>query len=185
MLHEMVCPYYPWWLAYAFDNPMRKYLHNPVRILSPYVKPGMNVLDIGCGMGFFSLALAQLVGKQGRVHSVDIQPRMLHYTRVRAQRACLADIIEPELVLADDLGDSPAVDFALAFWMVHEVPDQTVFFSLVRKRLKSDGRFLMVEPKVHVTARAFGRTLAAARDQGWLIAASPSIAASRAVVLTP
>ena len=42
----------PWWAAwFTINNPLRRLAHNPQRILSPYLKPGMTVLDVGCGMG--------------------------------------------------------------------------------------------------------------------------------------
>lgn len=36
------------------------------------VKPGMNALDIGCGPGLTSLALAQTVGNTGHVEAIDL-----------------------------------------------------------------------------------------------------------------
>lgn len=50
------------------------------------VKPGMNALDIGCGPGLTSLALAQTVGNTGHVEAIDIAPPMLHL----AARRCSA-----------------------------------------------------------------------------------------------
>ncbi|MBU4143260.1 hypothetical protein KJ590_04695, partial [Patescibacteria group bacterium] len=48
----MVCP---WWLCYSFDNPLRRLFHDPERLLGPYVKTGMTAVDIGCGMGYFTI----------------------------------------------------------------------------------------------------------------------------------
>jgi len=41
----------PWWSGYFIDNPLRRMLHDSKAILKPYVKPGMMVMDVGCGMG--------------------------------------------------------------------------------------------------------------------------------------
>ncbi len=49
-------------LAYPFDNPFRHFFHNPEKMIGSYVSKGMTVLDVGCGMGFFSIGLAKLVG---------------------------------------------------------------------------------------------------------------------------
>ena len=57
-MSEHVCP---WWGGYFIDNRLRRLLHNPERLLSPYVQQGMTVMDIGCGMGFFSIAMAAMV----------------------------------------------------------------------------------------------------------------------------
>ena len=81
--HGHVCP---WWLAYTFDNPLRKIFHKPQKMLDPYVKAGMKVMDIGCGMGFFSIGMAKLVGDKGKIFSVDLQPKMLEVTEKAAEK---------------------------------------------------------------------------------------------------
>ena len=66
-----VCPFF---MGYLLLNPLRKLLENPDRLLGPFVRPGMTVLEPGCAMGFFTLPLARMVGATGRVIAVDIQP---------------------------------------------------------------------------------------------------------------
>jgi 2-polyprenyl-3-methyl-5-hydroxy-6-metoxy-1,4-benzoquinol methylase len=73
---DHVCP---WWMAWTFDNPLRKLYQDPERILGSFVRDGMTVADIGCGMGYFSVAMAKMVGPGGRVLSVDLQEKMLQY----------------------------------------------------------------------------------------------------------
>src|SRR5438477_5415212 len=51
------------------------------------VKPGQTVCDLGCGNGFYTLKLAQLVGPTGKVLAVDIQPEMLEMLRARQEQA--------------------------------------------------------------------------------------------------
>ena len=67
----------PWWLGYLLASPLRRLLQDPVEIVKPYVEEGMTVLDVGCGMGFFSLPLANLVGEKGRVVCIDLQEKMI------------------------------------------------------------------------------------------------------------
>ena len=57
----------------SLDNRIRKWLQNPQKILRPYIEEGMTVLDVGCGPGFFSIDIAQMVGKSGRVIASDLQ----------------------------------------------------------------------------------------------------------------
>ena len=83
----------PWWGGYFIDNPLRRLLHNPEKIVGPYVQPGMTVMDVGCGMGFFSIAMAKMVGDSGRVIAVDLQQKMLDVLRQRATKAGVADRI--------------------------------------------------------------------------------------------
>ena len=69
-----VCPVE---LANSLDGRIRKWLQDPRKILSPYVDEGMTVLDIGCGPGFFSVEMAKMVGRNGKVGSADLQDGML------------------------------------------------------------------------------------------------------------
>ena len=67
----------PWWMGYFHLGPIRKMLHDPRKILGSYVETGMKVLDVGPGMGFFTLYLARMVGEGGRVYAIDLQEKMI------------------------------------------------------------------------------------------------------------
>ena len=76
----------PWWFGYLLVNPLRRLRQDPRRLLGPFVRDGMVVLEPGCGMGFFTLEAARMVGPDGRVVAVDVQPRMLAGLERRAAR---------------------------------------------------------------------------------------------------
>jgi len=77
----------PWWIGYLLASPLRRRLgQDPVKILSPYVREGMTVLEPGPGMGFFTIPLARLVGPSGRVIAVDLQPKMIESLKRRAAK---------------------------------------------------------------------------------------------------
>lgn len=176
----------PWWFAYTFDNPLRRLLHNPEKFLGPYVKPGMRCLDLGCGLGFFSLAMARLTGPSGKVVPVDLQWQMLKGLKRRAAKAGLDGAIQTRQCCVDDLGVSDlngSMDFALAFYMVHEVPDPEKFIRQVSHTLKPQSSFMIVEPLMHVTAAEFQGTLDAACKTGLTIVERPKVKLSRAAVL--
>jgi ubiquinone/menaquinone biosynthesis C-methylase UbiE len=175
----------PWWLTYTFDNPLRRMLHDPARILGPVVREGMRVADIGCGMGFFTVALAQLVGPGGRVQAVDLQEQQLARTRARCERAGVAERVKLTRAEPTRLGLEGPLDLVLAFWMVHEVPDPRALLSEVKAALGPAGRLLMAEPRGHVTGRAFAATLALAGDLGYRASEAPAVRISRAVLLQP
>lgn len=177
---DHVCP---WWLAYTFDNPLRRFLHDPAALLSPYVREGMTVADLGCGMGYFSLALASLVGESGAVIVVDIQQEMLTITAGRAARAGVAQRIRPVLAASDDIAVPDPVDFVLAFWMAHEVKDAARFFRQIRAVLKDRGMMLVAEPKVHVGPQRFQEVLQAARAAGFRKIDEPRVGWSRTMLL--
>lgn len=177
---KLVCP---WWLCFTFDNALRKLLHNPEAILRPYVQPGNNVIDIGAGMGYFSIPIAKLVGPSGHVTAIDVQPRMLSALAKRAQRSGVAGRITTHLAGQDSLGLHPKADFILVFWMAHEVPDQRRFLTEVCGLLKSGGLLLLVEPILHVPKRSFLQTLGIAAEIGFSIRENPRIRLSHSTLL--
>ena len=179
MAHEHVCP---WWCAYLFDHPLRRLIHKPERILGGLVQSGQTVLDIGCGMGFFSLGMARLVGEEGRVISVDLQKKMLDALERRAKRAGLSSRIQLHQCQTDRIGLSEQVDFALSFWMVHEVPEKKAFLTEVLSLLKPGAHYLLVEPRMHVAASAFQRAVKMACATGMKPCSEPSIRLSRSVL---
>ncbi len=178
--HHGICT---WWIAYTFDNPVRRLIHKPQKVLGNYVKEGMTVMDLGCGMGHFSIGMAGLVGPTGKVIAVDLQQKMLDVMERRAQRTGLADRIFPHLCRADDIGIEEPVDFILAFWMVHELPDREKFFKQLKAVLTAEGKILIAEPKMHVTAEAFERTLDIAQSCGLQCIERPDIRFSRTALL--
>ncbi len=183
-MSKRVCP---WWLGYFLASPLRRlFSDDPRRLLAPYIRPGMTVLEPGPGMGYFTLELARLVGPTGRVIALDVQPRMLAGLRRRARRAGLADRIDARLVEPGSLGleELPgAADFALAFAMVHEFRDDDRFFRQVAAALRPGGTLLLVEPAGHVQDDRFDRELESAARAGLSVLERPSVRHSRAALL--
>ena len=165
---DRACPH---WVGYLLINPLRKLFENPNKILGPFVQEGMIVLEAGCGMGYFTLPLARMVGPTGRIVVVDIQPKMLSALRRRAQKAGLLDRIELRHIRDDGLGVkdlSGKVDFAVALHVVHEVPNQASFFTEVWHVLKQGSKLLVVEPKGHVSQDQFAESVATAENVGFV-----------------
>ena len=181
--HHRVCP---WWIGYILASPVRKLLHNPCRILAPYVKEGMTVLDFGSAMGFFSIPLAQMVGPAGKVICIDLQAKMIARLKKRAQKAGVAARMETRLCTQDSLGLEPlagTIDFALLFAVVHEVPARESLFAGLASALKARANLLVAEPRGHVSAEDFARTLSVAKAQGFVEAGTPQIARSHSALL--
>jgi 2-polyprenyl-3-methyl-5-hydroxy-6-metoxy-1,4-benzoquinol methylase len=172
----------PWWLAYTFDNPLRRLVHRPEKVLGPYVREGMQVMDVGCGMGHFSLGMARMVGPGGLVISIDLQKEMLDILTRRALKAGLTERISTRLCGPDSLGVEEEADFILAFWMVHEAPDQGGLLAGLEKLLRPGGRLLVAEPKMHVRSGEFDKTLRAAEANGLEVIERPGVAFSHAAV---
>jgi len=148
------------------DNFIRRWLQNPKKILEPFIKPGMSVMDYGCGPGFFTVDMAKMVGPTGRVFAVDIQEGMLEKLNRKLLNTDLADRIQPHLCQSEGIRLSERIDFVLAFYVIHEIPGQEMFFREIVSMLKPGGSLLMVEPPFHVTKSAFKKSIALAEAAG-------------------
>jgi SAM-dependent methyltransferase len=176
----------PWWLGYLLASPVRRLFYQPGKILAAHVRPGMTVLEPGPGMGFFTLELARLVGGAGRVIAVEIQPRMLDGLRRRAAKAGVLNRLDTRLGAPDTMGLADlgaAVDFTLAFAVVHEMPSPAGFFREVARVSKPGARLLFAEPTGHVTAPHYDAELHAAHDAGFAFVESLALRRSRAALL--
>jgi ubiquinone/menaquinone biosynthesis C-methylase UbiE len=175
----------PWWAArFTINTPFRRLLHDPQKIVGPYVKPGMTVIDVGCGVGWFSIPMAGMVGDQGKVIAVDLQPQMLAMLRRRAEKSGVATRIETHKCERDRLGIAAEADFALAFAMLHEVPDHRRLLGEIHDCLKRGGNLLLAEPPIHVSAKAFANEAAIAEEVGLRMVEHPRLRWCRASVFT-
>jgi ubiquinone/menaquinone biosynthesis C-methylase UbiE len=181
--HQHVCP---WWLGYFLICPARRFLADPARILAPYVREGMTALEPGPGMGFFTLELARKVGPSGRVIAVDIQPKMIEALKRRAAKAGLLERIDARLAEPRSIGLNGltgAMDFVLAFAVVHETSDIGAFFVEAARAMKSGACLLLAEPTGHVSVEQFDAELRKAAEVGLDVVEHPSIRRSHAAIL--
>lgn len=179
---DPVCPVT---LAGTLDSRIRGWLQSPRRLLEPHVREGMTALDFGCGPGFFTLELARLVGSSGRVIAVDLQPGMLERVCVKIQGTALEPRITLHRSQPDRIGLSTPVDFALAFYVLHEFRDPAAFLAELRQLLTARGQLLIVEPPFHVSRAAFEATLQVAQRAGFSLMARPRIRFNKAALLAP
>jgi ubiquinone/menaquinone biosynthesis C-methylase UbiE len=173
----------PWYCCFTFDNIFRKGFQNPYKILSGYLKAGDTVLDVGPGQGYFSIPLAKMVGENGRVIAIDIQKKMLDILERRAQKENVADRILFKLVNDVNYGINSEVDFALAFWMVHEVPDKKALLQSIYDSMKHGKQFLVAEPYLHVTNRMMEETVKTAQGVGFTLINRPKIFFCRSALM--
>ncbi len=167
----------------SLDNRFRRWLQNPKKILSPYIKEGMMVLEVGCGPGFFTLDLAQMVGKSGRVVAADLQEGMLQKLREKIKGSEIEQRIILHKCEEDRIGVSGNFDFIFLFYMVHEVPDKKAFFDELRSVLKTNGQIYMVEPPFHVTKKDFEETIKKANLSGLTVVERPKLFPNKTAIL--
>lgn len=176
----------PWWVGYLLLTPARHWFQNPRRILRPHVKPGQTVLEVGPGMGFFTLPLAEMVGVDGRVVGVDCQERMLDTLHRRAERHGLADRVETRVCRDESLqiGDlGRQVDLVLAFNVVHEASDPERMVGEMARSLRPGGRLFLSEPRGHVGSDLFLWEYGLCREAGLRAVAWPKHLRQMSVVM--
>ncbi len=172
----------PRWMCFTFDNRLRRLVQNPDKMIRPFVNEGDTVLDCGPGIGYFTIPMARRVGDSGKVIAADIQESMLSGIEKRAIRAGVQNRIVFYLSRRDLIYSGEPVDFILAFWMAHEVPDVRRFFTQLADALQGGGRFLLAEPKIHVSKSHFESMVDTACRAGFSLLERPSVSLSHAAL---
>jgi ubiquinone/menaquinone biosynthesis C-methylase UbiE len=177
-----VCPHQA---GFMLDNPFRRLIQSPKKIVGEYIRPGDTVIDVGCGPGYFTIDMAKMVGHTGRVVAADLQQPMLLKVKKKAARHGVSDRIQYHQCEADKIGLKASADFILAYYMIHETPDPKRFLAELNGMLKAGGKLLIVEPKMHVSKKSFENMLAKAERAGLKILDTPKGKGGRSVLLTP
>jgi len=112
------------------------------------IRPGLRVLDVGCGPGFAALDLARIVGSSGLVTGVDESDAFIDYARTMARTA---GVVTARFHTGDvqDLADAgvepDAYDLAWARWVLCFVQDPAAVVRSVARALAPGGRFVVFD----------------------------------------
>lgn len=176
----------PWWLGYFLISPLRRLVEDPAALVLPLVAPAQCVLELGPGLGYFSLPVARALGDSGRLVCVDVQRAMLDRLRRRLAKARLLERTELRLASHDDFGFDGLegrVDLALALHVVHETSSPTAVVAALARTLRPNGRLLIVEPPGHCSKALFRAEEAAAEAAGLRHTPHPRLEGRRFVSL--
>ena len=177
----MVCPV---GRAKHLTNRLRKLVQSPQKICTPYIKPGDTVVDVGCGPGFFSVPMANLVGIEGRVIAVDLQQGMLDLARIYAEEKGVVERIQFHLCQKDSLNlKNVEADFVLLFYVLHEIPDQESVFTQLKELVKPGGKIFLCEPPFHVKKSTLKEYLHMASQAGFDPLPVKKVALSKTILL--
>ncbi len=161
---------FPWWMGFWLTNPLRRLNINPEKVLARFIKPGMRVLEIGPGMGFFTISLGKMVGEIGKVYALDIQDNMLKALQKRVSKKGLSGQVEVRKCQPDSLGIpelAGTFDAVLALFVLHEMPDRKKALVEVYASLKNNGLMILVEPSHVVQVKEFEESLQDAQSCGF------------------
>lgn len=172
--------------SFALDNWLRRVFQSPKKIVGPYISPGNTVIDLGCGPGFFTVEMAKMVGREGLVVAVDLQAEMLDKIAQKMFDTELAKRVRIHQCSVQGLKLEQTIqaDFILAYYMVHETPDKAAFLRETKKHLKPGGRFLIVEPPIHVSKKEFDEMTTLAEEVGFHLLDKPGKKGGRSLLLT-
>ena len=136
----------PFSQASILEHPLRPLLH-PVRsTLEKFrLKRGDAVLELGPGTGYFTVEASRMVGPEGRLLCLDVQPPMIDALRRRLDERnvtnahpMLANALN--LPLADD-----SVDAAYLVTVLGEIPDRPQALAELRRVLRPGGALSICE----------------------------------------
>ncbi|MFP4655666.1 MAG: class I SAM-dependent methyltransferase [Methanohalobium sp.] len=172
----------PWWLYFVLDNRIRKIIHKPEQVLDGYIKPGQIVMDFGCGSGTYTIPMAKMVDENGKVIAVDFQKKMLEILEKKSNKEGIKSRIKIHQNKPDKIGISEKVDFALAFYVIHELPSIDNFFREMIDIAKPGGKLLVIEPKLHVRKQMFDKIVNSANNSGFVLLSEVNIRFSHAAL---
>src|SRR5512140_339286 len=168
----------PVWIGYLLASPVRRLFENPGKMVLPLVKPGDRVLELGPGLGFFTVPLAKAVQPAGKVVCVDVQQGMLDRLGRRLGKRGLADHVELRLCGHDDLGltgEHERCDLVLAIHVVHETPSPDKTLLALADSLKPGGQLLLVEPAGHISRETWQAEVSALERAGLVRQPHPQV----------
>ena len=124
------------WMMENLGMPIRDLFMPPGKMLAEAdIKPGYHVLDYGCGPGTFTIKIAEIVGPEGFVHALDIQPLAKRSVERKVRSSGLSNV---NMILSDCATGLPAdsIDYAILFDVYHELENQEAVLVEIHRVLK-------------------------------------------------
>ena len=130
---------FPHQLAFTLLIPLRNLALSPRQVVARlHLLPQHRVLEMGCGAGYFSPALAQAV-PQGELVLADIQPQMLAYAQKRLAKRAIGNA---QFYLCQGTPftlPSRSFDRIVLIAVLGEIADPAAYLQEFRRLLRPDG----------------------------------------------
>lgn len=141
----------PEFMADLIDHPLRRRFQPPYETAMRHgLEPGMRVLEVGPGSGTYTVGAALRVGEQGKIVTVDIEPRMIERVRRKAQSEGITNIEARVADIYDLPFDDGTFDAAYMIAVIGEIPDPDRAMGEFQRVLKPGGTLafseLMMDP---------------------------------------
>lgn len=141
-------------MTHKFDIKQKQKLDSPRRreVLPPeetLLKLGLTesdvVADIGCGIGYFTIPAARIIGDKGKVFALDLSQEMLEETKRYAADNKLANI---EFLRSDEYSlplQDKSISYCFSCNVLHEIRDLKRFIKELNRVLMKNGRLVIIE----------------------------------------
>jgi ubiquinone/menaquinone biosynthesis C-methylase UbiE len=131
------------------NPPLPARFINPVEIINQMdVSPGSVVADFGCGSGYFSIPLAETVGEEGIIHSLDILPQALEEVQSKAKSRGLTNVIIKRANLESENGSgfgNEELDWVIIKDMLFQNKNKESILKEAYRVLKPGGKAFVME----------------------------------------
>ena len=145
-LHHFPAPAF---IGRFLDSDLRRWLQPPDKIIERSgIKQGMTVIDLGCGSGTFTTFVARIVGEQGKVYAIDIQPALLKQRERKLSKADNHDLRNIELKQASAYElpfEDKSIDLVYMITVLPEIPDRGRALREISRVLKPGGILAVTE----------------------------------------
>jgi arsenite methyltransferase len=134
------------------EDPARDAYQKPADVVKALkIKEGEVIADIGSGSGYFTLRLAEALGKTGRVYAVDVNADMIRHLNRRIRDAQVGNVVTILCAPDDPLLCDNSVDrfFICDTW--HHIEGHQKYLALLKKMLKPGGQVIMLDFKKEKT----------------------------------
>ncbi len=144
------CAHQPWDInryILALERPERDQYQQPEKVIEALnLTPGMVVIDIGAGSGYFTRRLAASVGDKGRVIAIDVEQKMLDYNKRQLDKIGLANRVR--FILAEKEGpifSGNNADIVFVCDVYHHLEDHVDYLTNTKPALKPNGRVVIID----------------------------------------
>ena len=136
----------PEFAANIIDNPLRRRIQPPDEMpLRHGVKPGMRILEVGPGNGTYTIATARALGAEGRLITIDIEPKMIDRVKQRIQEEGIHNIEARVADVFDLPFEAGSFDLVYMIAVIGEIPSPHKALEEFHKILKPGGSLAFSE----------------------------------------
>lgn len=144
------CAHQPWDInryILALERPQRAQYQQPEKVIEALnLTPGMMVIDIGAGSGYFTRRLAAAVGDTGQIIAIDIEQKMLNYNKQELEKLGLDNRVR--FILAEPEGpifSGNNADIVFLCDVYHHLEDHINYLANTKPALKPNGRVVIID----------------------------------------